>query len=312
MVEAAESTTNRGAARKFSVDEANVSYWRKQKQQLKATTAKKRLPGAGRKAKLPEMEEQLASWVMEQRSRNLRVTRGAIQQKAFELHQGEEEFSASKGWLEKFFKQHEFTLRRRTTVDQKLPQDHITKTTSYLMRVRKMRHSHKYPLSAIGNMDKPPLWLDMPGDTTVAGVGERSVPIRTTGHDKGWFTVILSAMVNGKKLKPFVVFKGVRPIPELTHHPGTVVVMSKNGWMNEDLTVEYVDKVWGCLSFICRLLIWDAYTFVHNVNKKCHSNYTLLNYRCHMTDRVRRHVDKQTKTDICIIPGGTTNHLQPS
>ena len=30
-----------------------------------------------------------------------------------------------------------------------------------------------------------------------------------------------------------------------------------------------------------------------------------------MTAKVRRHVDKQTKIDVCILPGGTTSHLQP-
>ena len=51
---------------------------------------------------------------------------------------------------------------------QKLPQDHILKIVSYLMRMRKMRHVHKYALSSIGNMEETALWLDMPGDITVA------------------------------------------------------------------------------------------------------------------------------------------------
>ena len=48
-----------------------------------------------------------------------------------------------------------------------------------------------------------PLWLDMPGDTTVSRVDSRSVSIRTTCHDKGRFTVILAAMADGRKLKAF-------------------------------------------------------------------------------------------------------------
>ena len=46
-------------------------------------------------------------------------------------------------------------------------------------------------------MDEAHLWLDMPGDTTVSCVGECSVTIRTTGHDKRRFTVILAAMADG-------------------------------------------------------------------------------------------------------------------
>ena len=85
-------------------------------------------------------------------------------------------------------------------------------------------------------MDETPLWLDMPGETTITRVGEQSVPIRTTGHEKARFTVVLAAMADGRKLKPFVVFKGVRPIPEIMSTPGVVMALSKNGWMNEELT----------------------------------------------------------------------------
>ena len=41
---------------------------------------------------------------------------------------------------------------------------------------------------------------------TVTHAGDRSVPIRTTGHEKGRFTVVLAAMANARKLHPYVVF----------------------------------------------------------------------------------------------------------
>ena len=40
-----------------------------------------------------------------------------------------------------------------------------------------------------------------------------------------------------------VMFKDVCAIAELTRHQGTVVVMSQNGWMNENLVIEWIDKV---------------------------------------------------------------------
>ena len=50
-------------------------------------------------------------------------------------------------------------------------------------------------------MDETPLWLDMPGETTVTHSGDRSVSVRSTGHDKNRFTVILAAMADGRRLK---------------------------------------------------------------------------------------------------------------
>ena len=79
---------------------------------------------------------------------------------------------------------------------------------------RRLFHAN-IPISAIGNMGKTPCWLYMPGETTVEHVGARSVPMRTTGNEKSRFTVVLAVMADGRKLKPFVVLKGVRPIAEL-------------------------------------------------------------------------------------------------
>ena len=117
-------------------------------------------------------------------------------------------------------------------------------------------------------------------------------PLRTTGNEKGRFTVVLSAMADGRKLNPYLVFKRVRAIPEL-NTTGVVVALSKKRWMNEELTKDWVKRVWGSLNFGRRLLVWDA-------NK------------CHLTAGVRSCVDKQTNTDVSIIPGGLTSHLQPA
>ncbi len=66
--------------------------------------------------------------------------------------------------------------------------------------------SNKYQKESIFAMDETECWFDMPSDMTIAPTGSRSVPL--TGHEKDHFTVILTARADGKKLKPFIVFKG--------------------------------------------------------------------------------------------------------
>ena len=44
----------------------------------------------------------------------------------------------------------------------------------------------------------------MPSDTTVDVTGNRSIPIKTTGHEK----IITQLYYQRKQIKPFVVFKG--------------------------------------------------------------------------------------------------------
>ena len=59
------------------------------------------------------------------------------------------------------------------------------------------------------------------GDTTAERQEARSVPVRTTGHDKARFAVVLAAITNHKKLKPFVVPKGVCVVTELNRVPAS-------------------------------------------------------------------------------------------
>ena len=67
---------------------------------------------------------------------------------------------------------------------------------------------HKFANTAVYAMDETACWMDMLSSSTIDVRGARSVPLKTTGHEKDHFTVILTARANGKKLNPFIVFKG--------------------------------------------------------------------------------------------------------
>ena len=68
---------------------------------------------------------------------------------------------------------------------------------------------------------------------------------------------------------------------------------SKNGWMNEDLTKDWIFRAWGLLNFYLHLLVWDA-------------------YKCHIMDSVSNHARRNDNSNISVIPGGLTGHLQPA
>ena len=134
--------------------------------------------------------------------------------------------------------------------------------------------------------------MDMPSDSTIDILGARSVPLKTTGHEKNHFTVILTARADGKKCKSFVVFKGkgTRLIKELQQISGVVVRFSANGWMNNSLTADYLRSIIGSLSFGKRLLVWDA-------------------YKCHTSEATQRET-KKMNLHTAVIPGGCTKFIQ--
>lgn len=57
-------------------------------------------------------------------------------------------------------------------------------------------------------MDKASFWFDILSGSTAALSGSKSVLVKTTGHEKDQFTVILTARADGKKPPPYIVFKG--------------------------------------------------------------------------------------------------------
>jgi len=90
-------------------------------------------------------------------------------------------------------------------------------------------------------------------------------------------------MADGRKLKPFVVFKGVRAVPELMNSRGVVVALSRNGWMNEELTKDWVKASVGLPQ------LWTPPVSVGCIQVS-------------HQDSVRSYVDKQTNSDVSVIP----------
>ena len=83
------------------------------------------------------------------------------------------------------------------------------------MKVRRLQRINSYPSKCIIAMDEVALWLDMPADTTLDIKRTRSIPIKTTGHEKHRFTVCLAACADGCKIWPFILFKRKRPVKAL-------------------------------------------------------------------------------------------------
>ena len=73
--------------------------------------------------------------------------------------------------------------------------------------VIKMRRKQNYELINIGNMYEKHVWFDMPSTRTVSEKGEKTTLVKTTGHEKSLFTVVLACMADVTRLKPMIVFK---------------------------------------------------------------------------------------------------------
>ncbi|XP_041959948.1 uncharacterized protein LOC121718798 isoform X4 [Alosa sapidissima] len=129
VVKFAEQNSGEAAARHFSVHPRSVLKWRKIKTELERLSEedckRARLRGGGRKKASEELELAVSEWIHSMHAKHLRLSHKMIRTKAKEMYatvsdcMDGESFAASAGWLDRFLKRHDLSVRGRTTVDQK-------------------------------------------------------------------------------------------------------------------------------------------------------------------------------------------------
>lgn len=168
------------------------------------------------------------------------------------------------------------------------------KIVDFQQFVIKKRTEVDYPMCRIGNMDETPMCFDMPSTRTINKKGDKTVMIRTTGHEKTHFTVVLTCTADGGKLPPMVIFKRKTP-PKETFPSGIVIHNHVKGWMDEAGIIKWLNTVWerrnGALMKKPSLLVWDQFA-------------------AHLTPKVKANL-KTKKITQAVIPGGLTGTLQP-
>ena len=242
-----ESKSIYSAAQKFHVDHKRIREWQSTKAKLQAADNKRKcLDGGVRKPFAVGLENELLEWIHERRSTGLQVSRAMIPHKAQAIHeqkckawQVSPSFILSNGWVQKCMARNRLSERCRTTELQKDQDRLIDKLIAYILQVQRQQNRHSYSHSDIIAMDQTAVWQYMLSSTTVDNVGEKSIRLKTTGHERSKVSVCLTAKADGIKLKPFIVFLGAkRETKQLNeeYKNRCYVASSVNGWMNEDLT----------------------------------------------------------------------------
>lgn len=300
VVEVAEEEGNRAAARQFQVNESHVRYWRKQKDRLLDTKPARKAFRGPKQGKFPEVEKELLVYVEKLRNSGCAVSVEMLQFEARRIATANgvsiASFKASRGWISRFMRRNDLSIRRRTTLCQRLPTDYEEKVVSFHRHVIEKRKAMAYLLSQIGNADQTPVNFDMPPNLTVDKKGATSVTIRTAGCEKQRCTVMLAVTADGRKLPPYVVFKRkTMPKGMPKGHFQVHVRVQEKGWMNESLVQDWIKTVWGsrpgALLRLPSLLVLDS-------------------FRGHIVKSVKTTLTEM-KTDLAVIPGGLTSVLQP-
>lgn len=247
-----------------------------------------RTTGGGRKLSVGEgNDEKIFRWIIEQRELHVPVSCQAIMDHAKLLCAADNPtFQASRGWLQKFMKRHELSLRSRTSLSQRLPADLEEKISSFQTFVKTERSSEEIDDRYIVNMDETPVFFDIVPNKTVEQTGNKSVIIRSSGSDKKHVTVMLAVSATGDVLPTIVIFKGKRPLRDIqVPNPKDVIVLvQEKAWVDERVMLEWID---ACLL---------PYT---NRND---SLLVMDSFRCHIMESVKKRLRK-VHANLAVIPG---------
>src|SRR6266498_448866 len=239
-------------ADKFNIQTKQLRDWISKKPQLLKTQPGVKCLNRGVSPKYSALETALVTWVKEKRKNQNAVSQYMIQMKARSLAQqrqwqiicsGIEFFAFSNKWLDGFMNQNNLSNHCRTTIAQRLPDDLIEQQQAFLAFIVYRRIQHDYPLALIGNMDETPVSFDLPSNTTIDELGARSVSIRTIGHEKTNFTVILTCMADGTKLFPIIIFK-LKNIPQGNFPPKVIIRANQTGWIKENEMLNWIKNIW--------------------------------------------------------------------
>lgn len=88
------------------------------------------------------------------------------------------------------------------------------------------------------------MWFDLPQQRSFKFRDVKSVLCRTTATEKLRCIVVLSALADGIKLRPMIIFKGLKNIPKSDFPKEIVVTAFMKVSMNSDLMNIYKQKVW--------------------------------------------------------------------
>nr|AHN53440.1 DDE superfamily endonuclease [Nuttalliella namaqua] len=297
VIKFAKEHGNRAAERHFGPPptEKMIREWRKQEDQLQKLGKNKhnlRKPTA----KWPELEVEVKEWITRHRQNGISVSTKMIinEAKRIAVEKGMMDFTGSPSWCYRFMKRSGLSMRTKTRIAQQMPKEYESKILAFHKFVIDARKKNNFEISQIGNMDEVPLTFDVPSNRTVDSKGAKSITIKTSGHEKTHYTVVLSCCADGTKLPPMLIFKR-KTLPKEKIPRGVVVHIHDKGWMDENGMRLWIDKVWskrpGGLLKKSSLLVLDQ-------------------FRAHITETTKKNF-KEVKTQIAVIPGGLTSQLQP-
>ena len=128
----------------------------------------------------PEIEEQIKTWVGNERSTRRIISTKRIRNEARILvnEKGIQNFIETEGWCYRFMKREVLSRRIKTSIAQRIPANYDDKIVKFHKFVIRARKRTSFELGQIENMDEVPLTFDVPPNKIVCIKGSKIIRIK--------------------------------------------------------------------------------------------------------------------------------------
>ncbi|KAH8019343.1 hypothetical protein HPB51_019174 [Rhipicephalus microplus] len=136
-----------------------------------------------------------------------------------------------------------FSFRRRTNVFQKLLAAYEERVLDFHRHSLKLCGTRQFLLGHLDNANQTPIHMTSK-QYDMSMKGARDVNLLTMGNGKLRFPVMLSCLTDGTKLRPYILFNWATTPRERALFIGIVAQVNANGFMTDDMVVEWYRLVW--------------------------------------------------------------------
>lgn len=238
-----------------------------------------------RTLKYQELDERVYNFFLEAREKNIPVSGGLLQRQALivSLELGNDDFTASNGWLESFATRHQLRMANlhgeSADVDPATCDQWIQNLPSLLA---------DYDLDDIYNCDETGVWFRSVPTKSYIQLDEKAKGVKVL---KERITILVTASATGKKEKLWVIGRSKKPhsFPKYNSDFTHLFIYrnNKKAWMTTTIFTEYLNWLNNKMKALKRqiALLMD--------NCSAHPPLTLSNVK------------------LIFLPKNTTSHLQP-
>ena len=268
----------------------------------------KRISGGRRKSNLEEFKKDLLYYILDIRRSGFAINVKTIIAYLYSINDNfkKENIHSLEMKIRRFLERNNLRIRKASHIGQPLPDNATDLIYEYLYKIinkRRILNINDSELFRIINCDETAIYFENPSTKTIDVKGLKEIIINIDGNEDKKISALLSITADGRKLPPFLIFKGkedkiIEKELSSNYHvkkKNIFAVCQNRGWCDTNIFLKWYKNIF---------LYYEQFV----AKKPC--LLILDKAPSHYNDKISNEFNIN-RTNYIYIPGGLTRYLQP-